>query len=253
MDEIMAEATGRLTGRRILVTGAASGMGRSIAELFTAEGAKLALVDRTADALKAVSEALDALALPLDVSSEAEVVAAVAQAADKLGGLDGVVNAAGIYKAIPLADTDYETWRRFIDINLTGPYLICRAAVPHLKAAGGGTIVNISSIGALQPAPGQAAYAASKGGLTAFTKALAAELGGQKIRANVICPGMIHSGITHAIYTPAQAEEVAASRTALPRMGQPEEIAATTLFLTSAESSYITGSTVAVDGGRSYY
>jgi NAD(P)-dependent dehydrogenase (short-subunit alcohol dehydrogenase family) len=248
----MAEATGRLTGRRILVTGAASGMGRSIAELFTAEGAKLALVDRTADALKAVSGALGALALPLDVSSETEVVAAVAQAADKLGGLDGVVNAAGIYKAIPLADTDYETWRRFIDINLTGPYLICRAAVPHLKAAGG-TIVNISSIGALQPAPGQAAYAASKGGLTAFTKALAAEFGGQKIRANVVCPGMIHSGITHAIYTPEQAEQVAATRTALPRMGQPEEIAATTLFLTSAESSYITGATLTVDGGRSYY
>ncbi|HEY3694407.1 SDR family NAD(P)-dependent oxidoreductase [Phenylobacterium sp.] len=249
----MAEATGRLGGRRVLVTGAASGIGRAIAELFAREGARLALVDRTADALKAVSAALGALPLALDVSSENEVTAAVAKAAGELGGLDGVVNAAGIYQAIPLAETDYDTWRRFIDINLTGPYLICRAALPHLRAAGGGTIVNISSIGALQPAPGQSAYAASKGGLTAFTKALAAELGHEKIRANVICPGMIHSGITHGLYTPEKAEAVAAARTSLPRMGQPEEVAATALFLTGAESSYVTGSTVAVDGGRSYY
>src|SRR4051794_31403593 len=117
----MADTSGRLAGRRILVTGAASGMGRSIAQLFHRQGAKLALVDRTADALKAVSDAVGALALAVDVSSPGEVEAAVAKAAEALGGLDGLVNAAGIYKAIPLEETDYETWRRFIDINLTGP------------------------------------------------------------------------------------------------------------------------------------
>jgi NAD(P)-dependent dehydrogenase (short-subunit alcohol dehydrogenase family) len=245
--------TGRLAGRRILITGAASGMGRAIAELFDAEGAKLALVDRTADALAAVAEPLEALALAVDVSSESEVADAVAQAVKALGGLDGIVNAAGIYKAIPLEEMSAADWRRYIDVNLTGPFLICHAALPHLRAAGGGTIVNIGSIGAMQPTPGQSAYAASKGGLSSFTKALAAELGKDNIRANLIAPGMIHSGITHAIYTPEQAEAVAATRTALPRMGQPEEIASAALFLTGEDSSYVNGTTVTVDGGRAFH
>lgn len=244
---------GRLTGRRIFVTGAASGMGKAIAERFAAEGAKLALVDQSAEALAAVAGPLKALAIGLDVSSEAQVGEAVARAAEELGGLDGVVNAAGIYKAIPFEDLSFDAWRRFIDVNLAGPYLICRAALPHLRAAGGGAIVNISSIGAMQPAPGQAAYAASKGGLSSFTKALAAELGKDNIRANVIAPGMIHSGITHAIYSPDQAEAVAATRTALPRMGRSEEIADAALFLISDESSYVNGSTVTVDGGRAFW
>jgi len=244
---------GRLTGRRIFVTGAASGMGRAIAERFAAEGAKLALVDQSAEALAAVAEPLKALAIGLDVSSEAQVTEAVERAAKTLGGLDGVVNAAGIYKSIPFEDMTFDAWRRFIDVNLAGPYLICRAALPHLRAAGGGAIVNISSIGAMQPAPGQSAYAASKGGLTSFTKALAAELGKDNIRANVIAPGMIHSGITHAIYSPEQAEAVAATRTALPRMGRPDEIADAALFLISSESSYVNGTTVTVDGGRAFW
>jgi len=245
--------TKRLTGRRILVTGAASGMGRAIAELFDAEGAKLALVDRSAEALAVVAEPLEALALAIDVSSETEVADAVARAAAALGGLDGIVNAAGIYKAIPFGDLTTADWRRYLDVNLTGPFLICSAALPHLRAAGGGTIVNIGSIGAMQPTPGQAAYAASKGGLSSFTKALAAELGKDGIRANLIAPGMIHSGITHALYTPEAAEAVAATRTALPRMGQPEEIATAALFLTSEDSSYVNGTTVTVDGGRAYH
>ena len=244
---------GRLAGRRIFVTGAASGMGKAIAERFAAEGAKLALVDQSAEALAAVAEPLKALAISLDVSSEAQVGEAVARAAKALGGLDGVVNAAGIYKAIPLEDLSFDAWRRFIDVNLAGPYLICRAALPHLRAAGGGAIVNISSIGAMQPTPGQAAYAASKGGLSSFTKALAAELGKDNIRANVIAPGMIHSGITHALYSPEQAEQVAATRTALPRMGRADEIADAALYLISDESSYVNGSTVTVDGGRAFW
>jgi NAD(P)-dependent dehydrogenase (short-subunit alcohol dehydrogenase family) len=244
---------GRLAGRRIFVTGAASGMGKAIAERFAAEGAKLALVDQTAEALGAVAEPLKALAIGLDVSSETQVAEAVERSAKTLGGLDGVVNAAGIYKAIPFEDLTFDAWRRFIDVNLAGPYLICRAALPHLRAAGGGAIVNISSIGAMQPAPGQAAYAASKGGLSSFTKALAAELGKDNIRANVIAPGMIHSGITHAIYSPEQAEAVAATRTALPRMGRPDEIADAALYLISDESSYVSGTTVTVDGGRAFW
>jgi NAD(P)-dependent dehydrogenase (short-subunit alcohol dehydrogenase family) len=228
-------------------------MGKAIAALFAAEGAKLALLDLTADALRAVAEPIGALALPVDVSSEADVVGAVERAAAHLGGLDGVVNAAGIYKAIPFGEIDYATWRRYLDVNLTGPYLVCHAAMKHLKAAGGATIVNISSIGSLQPTPGQAVYAASKGGLTALGRALAAEFGHDKIRVNTILPGMIHSGITHAIYTPEQAEQVAAGRSALERMGTSEEIANTTLFLTTPQSDYITGASLVIDGGRSYY
>jgi NAD(P)-dependent dehydrogenase (short-subunit alcohol dehydrogenase family) len=244
---------GRLAGRRIFVTGAASGMGRAIAELFDAEGAKLALVDRTAEALGTVAEPLEAFSIAMDVSSPEQVADAIARSAEALGGLDGIVNAAGIYKAIPFAELSPEVWGQYISVNLTGPFLVCSAALPHLRAAGAGTIVNIGSIGAMQPSPGQAAYAASKGGLSSLTKALAAELGKDNIRANLIAPGMIHSGITHAIYTPEQAEAVAATRTALPRMGQPEEIASAALFLTSEDSSYVNGATVTVDGGRAYH
>lgn len=244
---------GRLAGRRIFVTGAASGMGRAIAELFDAEGARLALVDRTADALSTVAEPLEAFSVAMDVSSPDQVADAIARSAEALGGLDGVVNAAGIYKAIPFGELSVEEWGRYISVNLTGPFLVCSAALPHLRAAGGGTIVNIGSIGAMQPSPGQSAYAASKGGLSSFTKALAAELGKDNIRANLIAPGMIHSGITHALYTPEQAEAVAATRTSLPRMGQPEEIAGAALFLTSEDSSYVSGTTVTVDGGRAFH
>src|SRR5688572_3076144 len=124
---------GKLVGRRILVTGAASGIGRAIAHVFAAEGAGLALLDQDESGLRAVAEPLAALALPTELASPQEVDAAVANAVATYGGLDGVVNSAGIYKALSIEETTPEIWQRFLDVNLTGPFLVCRSALPHLR------------------------------------------------------------------------------------------------------------------------
>jgi NAD(P)-dependent dehydrogenase (short-subunit alcohol dehydrogenase family) len=246
-------AAGRLAGRRILVTGASSGMGRAIAKLFAAEGAKLTLVDWNGAGVKKVARDADALAITADVSSPSEVEAFVAEAARRMGGLDGIVNAAGIYSRVPVAEVTPEVWHKIMDVNLTGPFMICRAAERHLQRARGATIVNISSIGPLKPTKDMIAYVASKGGMIALSRALAVEFA-PRIRVNTICPGTILTAITEPLYpTLAELRAVASGNTALQRIGEPEEIAHAALFLTTPESSYVTGIVVAVDGGRSFY
>ena len=228
-------------------------MGRAIAYLFAAEGAKLALLDLHGDGLREVADATSSLGIETDVSSEKAVNAAVERAATDMGGLDGIVNAAGIYARIPLGELTSELWHKTIAVNLTGPFLICRAALPHLQKAERATIVNIASTGALQPTVGQTAYVSSKGGLIGLSRALAAELG-PNIRVNTICPGMIRTGITETLYPdPKTLDQVAASRSALQRIGTADEIAHAALFLTSQESSYTTGTIITVDGGKTYY
>lgn len=246
-------ATARLAGRRIIVTGVSSGMGRAIAYLFAAEGAKLTLVDWQEKGLGEVAEATSSLGIAADVSSEKAVESFVAKAAAHMGGIDGIVNAAGIFARIPIGELTVEQWHKTIAVNLTGPFLICRAAMPHLQRADAATIVNIASTGALQPGPSMTAYVASKGGLIGLSRALAVDLG-PRIRVNTICPGMIRTGITEALYPDAKTlDDVAASRAALQRIGTPEEIAQATLFLTSQESSFTSGAIITVDGGKSYY
>ena len=135
----------RLAGRHILVTGGASGIGRAIAELFARHGAKLALVDQNADGVKEVADSLDAFGIAFDLSNVAEVEAMVDQAAKSIGGLDGVVNCAAIANARPIGEMDLDHVYKFANINLLAPYMICKAAVPHMRKAGGGTVVNIAS------------------------------------------------------------------------------------------------------------
>lgn len=238
----------RLTGRHILITGAASGIGRAVAELFAAEGARTALLDCDADRLAAVAAATGGRAVVADVAAEASVRGAVAAAAKAMGGIDGIVNSAGVAIASPLGETDTASWRRALDVNLTGPFLICREALDYLRLAPAATIVNIASGQALLPAAGAGPYAASKGGLVAFTKVLAAELA-PKIRANAICPGMVDTPMVAA----AKNRGLSLDPYALKRMADPAELAAAILFLTSAESSFVTGVTLAVDGGRTYH
>jgi NAD(P)-dependent dehydrogenase (short-subunit alcohol dehydrogenase family) len=240
---------GQLEGRRIIVTGAASGMGRAVAERFAAEGARIGAIDLDAAGMADIGDTRHAL----DITDIAALGAAVDAIAAALGGIDGVVNAAGILRTAPIEDTDEALWRRINDVNLLAPAQLCRFAIPHLRAAGGGTIVNIASLGGLRPNATMSAYAASKGGLIAFTKVLAAELA-PDIRANALCPGFIATPMTDALYVEDPSRrDVTLARLAMGRAGTPQEIAAMALFLTSAESSFTTGAVLTADGGSGWH
>lgn len=247
--------SGQFAGRRIIVTGAASGIGAATARLLAREGAALALFDIQAEALKAVAQETGGTAIAFDLLDEAAIVDGVARAAAALGGLDGLINCAGIAGNATLADLDSARWNRMLGINLTAPYLLCREVLPHLKASKTGTIVNIASGQALLPnAPGASAYAASKAGLVALTKALASELA-PSIRVNAIAPGVVLTPMTREVLAgydnPDDAPFV--RQYALQRVAQPEEIAEAILFLSSPASSYVTGTVLAVDGGRTFH
>lgn len=243
-----------LSGRKIIVTGAASGIGHAIAQRFAAEGARLALFDLNTDKLTAFCREHNAKAFAVDVSSEQAVASAVAQAADFLGGIDGLVNAAGVIALGKLKDTTLQSWQRQIDVNMTGPFLICRAALPWLQRADAATIVNISSAQALKPAGASAGYAASKAGLLNFSKAIASELA-PCIRVNTVCPGIVDTPMVRQVNAAAGKPDATPTLKdyALGRMAQPEEIASAVFYLTSNESSFITGIALAVDGGRSFH
>ena len=237
----------QLAGRRIIVTGAASGMGRAVATRFIAEGAQLAAIDLNPPAIGDAQRVLD-------ITDLDALRIAVDDLAAELGGLDGVVNAAGILRTASVEDTDAALWRKINDVNLLAPAQLCRFAIPHLRAAGGGTIVNIASLGGLRPNALMSAYAASNGGLIAFTKVLAAELACDDIRANALCPGFIATPMTDALYVEEpSARDVTLARLAMNRAGTPEEIAAMALFLTSGESSFTTGAVLTADGGSSWH
>ena len=254
----MAQA-GRLAGRRVLVTGGASGIGRATADLFVAEGARVALADRDAAKLAAAVAELGpaALAVLCDVADPAAVAAAVAAAADGMGGMDGVVNSAGITIFRSFEETTVEDWSRQMAINLTGPFHVCRAAVPHLRAAGGGTIVNIASGAGLRPLGDASAYCVTKAGLIMFGKALAIDLAPAGIRVNAVCPGIVDTPMVAALLDAEPDRQAAIGRIldryVIRRFGKATEMAAAVLFLTSAESAFVTGIALPVDGGRSFH
>ena len=237
---------GRLQGRRILITGAASGIGRKTAELFANEGAALALLDRNREGLAEVARATQGLSVEVDVSQEPSVARAVEQGAGAMGGIDGVVNAAGIVLHGSVLDVGVADWQRVLDVNLTGTYIVVRCCLRWLKQAPLATIVNIASGQGLVPnTPNMTAYAASKGGIVNLTRALAAELA-PSIRVNSVCPGMVDTPMTAGLQRETD-------RYAMNRIADPLEIAQAILFLTSAESSFVTGAALAVDGGRTFH
>jgi len=247
----------RLARRRILITGAASGIGRAAAELFAGEGARLALLDCNADGLASVATATGAIACPADVRDEDAVRQALARIEGELGGLDGVVNSAGIVVHGRVTEINVADWRRMIEVNLIGTFLVCRYAQPLLARSDAGTIVNLASGQALLPAAGNNGYAASKGGVVAFTRAVAAELA-PRIRVNAVAPGLVNTPMGVGAMKldgegGAQRLAAAVGKYALQRMAEPEEIAQALLFLSSTESSYVTGSLLAVDGGRTFH
>jgi NAD(P)-dependent dehydrogenase (short-subunit alcohol dehydrogenase family) len=238
----------RLNGRHILITGAASGMGREIAQLFSAEGATLALLDRNEDGVRDVARGIGARAYRCDVGLPVEVQDTVQTAIRDLTRLDGIVNAAGVLVMKPIEELSPESWNQMLAVNLGGPYHLIRAALPTLRQAEQATVVNIASVSAFLPLPGSSGYSASKAGLVMFTKCLALELG-PSIRCNAVCPGTIQTEMTRYIWENPEHAKRASERAALKRMGTANEIAQAALYLTSAESGFTTGTQITVDGG----
>ena len=238
--------SGRLHGRRVLITGAASGIGRKTAELFAAEDAALTLLDCNREGLAEVARETRGVSVEADVTQEAAVAHAVEQGATAMGGIDGVVNAAGIVIHGSVLTVGAAAWQRALDVNLTGTYIVVRCCLPWLAKAPFATIVNIASGQGLLPnTPNMTAYSASKGGVVNLTRALAAELA-PSIRVNSVCPGMVDTPMTAGL-------ERQLNRYALQRIADPLEIAQAILFLTGTESSFVTGAALAVDGGRTFH
>ena len=236
----------RLRNRRIVITGAASGIGLATARLFAAEGAALTLLDRNGPALQALARDIQAQAFEADICDEGSVERAVTQGAAAMAGIDGVVNAAGVMLRGSVLEIDLAQWRRVLEINLTGTYIVVRCCLPWLKQAPHASIVNLGSGQSLLPnTPNRTAYSASKGGVLNLTRALAAELA-PSIRANTVCPGLVDTPMAEGV-------QGNVGNYALRRLAQPEEIARAILYLTSDESSYVTGAALAVDGGRSFH
>lgn len=247
-------------GRRILVAGAAKGIGRATVARLLAEGAAVAALDRDAAALADLATALPGAPLVTavaDVTDAAAVQAAVAETAARLGGLDGLVNAAGIDLVAPVDAMAAADWARVMAVNLTGPMTVIQAAWPHLAVAGGATIVNVSSAAGLAPLKHRTAYCASKAGLQMASKALALEAAGFGIRVNVVCPGAVDTDLFRSYLEGAADPEAALAavkaRYALERIASPDEIAAAIVWLSGPDSSFVTGIAMAVDGGRSFH
>jgi 3-oxoacyl-[acyl-carrier protein] reductase len=243
-----------VAGLCVLVTGAASGMGRATAHVFAREGAKVAVTDRELGPAQAVADEIraeggDAQAWALDVGDADAIARTVPEIAERLGGLDSLVNNAGVSGFSPIDAPGYdEVWARQVPILLTAHPRIIRAALPYLRKSKSPRIVNIASTEALGATARDSIYAAAKAGVTGLTRALAVELGKEGITVNCICPGPINTGMTRGI-PDADKTTFANRRTAMRRYGEPEEVAHVTLSLCLPAASYITGATIPVDGG----
>jgi 3-oxoacyl-[acyl-carrier protein] reductase len=241
-------------GLTVLVTGAASGMGRATARIFAAEGANVAVTDVSAVGAQRVADEITAAggaarAWRLDVGDRDDIQATVSEVAAHFGGLDVVINNAGISVRVAIDDDGYdEAWAGGIAVMLTAHQRIIRAALPHLRKSTCPRIVNIASTEALGATAQHSAYAAAKAGVTGLTRSLAVELGRDGITVNCICPGPIRTAITDRI--PEEHKTIYAKRrTALGRYGDPEEVAHMTLSLCLPAASFLTGAVIPVDGG----
>jgi 3-oxoacyl-[acyl-carrier protein] reductase len=248
--------TGKLTGRKAIVTGAGSGMGRAIAARFAAEGSAVAALDLDLASAEATASAIReaggiAIGVQVDVSDGASVDAAVATSVAELGGVDVLANIAGILDGYaPILDTSEQLWDRIIGVDLKGVFLVTKATLPAMLAGGGGTVVNMASIAGFVARGGGVAYTSAKHGVIGFTKQMAADYGLQGIRVNAICPGAVETAMTKQILDEGEAA-VITSINAVPagRHAQPEEIANLALFLANEESSFVHGAAYVIDGG----
>jgi NAD(P)-dependent dehydrogenase (short-subunit alcohol dehydrogenase family) len=251
---------GRLSGKRAIITGAASGIGRASLLLFAREGARVLAVDRERAALDAaVTEASaaggSALALAADAGDEASVAGVVGRCVAEWGGVDAVFANAGVSGGrVPLLEQTVEQWQEILRVNLIGPWLMIKHAAPAMIGRGGGSIVCTASVAALRANAGGSPYSASKAGVVSLVQTAANALLGTGVWVNAICPGLIETGMTRPIFDLARARGTEArigQLNPLQRHGRPDEIAAAALFLASDESSYVNGQAFAVDGGLS--
>ena len=251
----MTDHKGRVAGKVVVITGAASGLGAESARRLAAEGARLVLTDLNAEAGAALAAEVGEQThfVPHDVTDEAAWAAVAAEAVSRFGGLQGLVNSAGVAGGMPLLEMTYEDWRRVLSINLDGTFLGMRACAPAMLQGGGGSIVNLSSILGKVGQPGAAHYCASKGGVLMLTKAAALEWALAAIRVNSVHPGYIDTpmvtGALQASDNGNEMRDLIISRHPLGRLGRPREIADAVVFLISEESSFMTGAELVVDGG----
>jgi glucose 1-dehydrogenase len=250
-----------LEGRKAIVTGGSSGIGRATAERLAREGASVCVnyySEHESDDAGAVLEAIEqegssGLIAQADVGDEDAVTAMVTHATKRLGGLDLLVNNAGIEKQIPLLAMSAKDWEAVLRTNLTGAFLCLREAGKVMAGNGGGVVVNMSSVHEFIPWPGFAHYCASKGGMKLLMQTAAKELAEHGIRVLSVAPGAIATPINAAVLADPEATRAVESEIPLARMGKPEEIAAAVAWAASDEASYLTGTTIVVDGGMSLY
>ncbi len=246
---------GRIEGKACVVTGAGSGIGRGIAVRFAAEGGHVVCVDVSEAGLEETLVEAGEGATPFlaDVSDRAAITAAIERCAEQHGSVDVLVNNAGVNLPGVFHEVDDETIDRTLGVNLKGQIYGCQAAIPHMLAAGGGSIINVSSVNGVVAEPFLTMYAASKGGVVMLSRGIALDYAKQSIRCNVICPGWVDTPINHAhaemLGGLQHVYDTIDSFQPIGRPGTPAEIAALALFLASDEASFITGSVMLADGG----
>lgn len=244
----------RLEGKRTVVTGAANGIGRAIAQRFASEGSVVTLVDRDEESGLCVADLIreaggDAVYVGIDVTEESAVSSMIGQAREYMGGIDVLMNVAGLSQTEDLLDIELDSWNADLAVNLSSHFLCTRAAVPVMIEGGGGSVVSMSSVNGVW-AIGETGYSAAKAGLISFIKNVAVRYGAEGIRANVILPGTILSEHCEEYWNnKAGAIEKLKKWYPLGRLGTPEDVANLAVFLASEESSFITGTAITIDGG----
>lgn len=253
----------RFRGKAVIVTGAASGIGRAAALAFAREGARVACADINAEGAEDTARAIaaaggEAIAVSADVASEADVREMVAEAVRRWDALDILFNNAGVGLGAPVVNMTLAQWQRVLDVNLTGVFLGCKYAIPEMLKRGGGAIINTASDAGLRGSPYLSAYCASKAGVVLLTKSLAVEWAAQGIRINCVCPGLVRTPIVEPYLrqmqeltgaAPGETWERLARSHPIGRVGEPEDVARAVLFLASEEAAFITGVALPVDGG----
>ncbi|MDB5861570.1 MAG: 3-oxoacyl-ACP reductase [Ramlibacter sp.] len=240
----------KLADRHLVVTGGASGIGRTTVEAFLREGARVAILDIDDQGMQDLHAPGRCWPIACDVRDEGSVQRGVQAAAEAMGGIDGVVNCAGVANGLPFEQTDWAAWKAQIDTNLGGTFLVCKAVLPWLRKVPAATIVNMASAQALLPTGSSASYTASKGGVVGFSKTIAIELA-PKIRVNTVCPGTTRTPMVDKVRqeNPAAVDRMVAA-VPMGRLAETGEIVNLIVFLTSTESSFMTGTAIAADGGR---